>query len=41
MLEAVAAARALEELVGESDVTAHGADGGCRPGHGEISDIQM
>jgi hypothetical protein len=28
VLEAVAAARAAEELLGEADVAAHGADGG-------------
>ena len=35
MLEAVAAARAPEELLGEADVAAHGADGGGGgAGHG-------
>lgn len=29
VLEAVAAARAPEELLGEADVAAHGADRGC------------
>jgi hypothetical protein len=36
VLEAVAAARALEELVGEPDVAAHGADGGGAAGHGDV-----
>ena len=36
MLEAVAAARAPEELVGEADVPAHGADGGGAAVHGEM-----
>jgi len=39
VLEAVAAARAAEELLGEADVAAHGADrGGCGgggAGHGD------
>lgn len=37
VLEAVAAARAPEELLGEADVAAHGADGGGggAAGHGE------
>lgn len=34
VLEAVAAARAPEELIGEADVAAHGADGGGA-GHGD------
>lgn len=36
MLEAVAATRAPEELVGEADVPAHGADGGGAAVHGEM-----
>ena len=36
VLEAVAAARALEELVGETDVAAHGADGSGAAGHGDV-----
>jgi hypothetical protein len=36
VLEAVAAARAAEELLGEADVAAHGADrGGGGAGHGD------
>ena len=34
VLEAVAAARAAEELLGEADVAAHGADRGCGGGAG-------
>jgi len=40
VLEAVAAARAAEELLGEADVAAHGADGGGGgTGHGGRSAV--